>query len=65
MSDINCKISGKILIYIKADLIYSDNNIYFTDDYLKKLNKITTGSNKITLKNVNVKTYGYDKVYIN
>ena len=65
MSDINCKRSGKILIYIKADLIYSDNNIYFTGDYLKKLNNITTGSNNTTLKNVNVKTYGYDKVYIN
>lgn len=65
MSDINCKRSGKILIHIKADLIYSDNNIYFTGDYLKKLNNITTDSNNITLKNVNVKTYGYDKVYIN
>lgn len=53
------------MIYIKADLIYSDNNVYFTGDYLKKLNNITTGSNNTTLKNVNVKTYGYDKVYIN
>ena len=49
----------KLLIYIRNNLIYSDNNMYLTD-----INNIITGSNGITLRKVNVKWYGYDKIYI-
>ena len=49
---------------IKNNLIDSDNNRYFTGDSLIGINNIITGSNNITLKKVNIKSYGYDKMYM-
>ena len=52
------------MICIKNNLIDSDNNRYFIGDSLIGINNIITGSNNITLKKVNIKSYGYDKMYM-
>ena len=52
------------MICIKNNLIDSDNNRYFTGDSLIGINNIITGSNNITLKKVNIKSYEYDKMYM-
>ena len=38
--------------------------MYLTVDSLIEINKITTGSNNIALRKVNVKLFGFDKIYI-
>ena len=38
--------------------------MYLTADYLIGINSIMTGSNNITLRKVNVKAYGFDKIYM-
>ena len=38
--------------------------MYLTVDSLTDINNIITGSNNITLRKVNAKSYGYDKMYI-
>ena len=46
-------------------MIDSDGNTYLTDGSLIEMNNITTGSNNSTLREVNVKPYGFDKTHIN
>ena len=46
------------------NLIDSDNNIYLTVDSLIEITNITTASNNITLRKVNVKPYRFDKMYM-
>ena len=43
-------------------IIDSDNRIYLTADSLIDINNIIVGSNNISLRIVNVKPYGYDKM---
>ena len=43
------------MIYIKNNVIDSDNNINWTVDSMLEINNIITGSNNITLRNVNIK----------
>ena len=38
--------------------------MYLTVDSLIEINKIITDSNNITLKKVNLKPYGFDKMYM-
>ena len=38
--------------------------MYLTVDSLVEINNIISGSNNITLRKVNVKPYGFDKVYM-
>ena len=38
-------------------------NIYLKVDSLVEINDITTGSNNITLRKVNVRPYGLDNIY--
>ena len=38
--------------------------MYLTVDSLIEINKMITGSNNITLKKVNLKPYGFDKMYM-
>ena len=38
--------------------------MYLTVDSLIEINNITTGSNNIALRKVNVKLFGFDKMYI-
>ena len=52
------------MVYIENDLIDSDGSMYLTDDLLIETNNIITGSNNITLRKVNVKPYGFDKMYM-
>ena len=52
------------MVYIENDLIDSDVGMYLTDDLLIETNNIITGSNNITLRKVNVKPYGFDKMYM-
>ena len=59
--DINLERLKKILIYIKNNLVDSDNIMYLAVDQLIDRNNIKTNSNKITPRKVNVKLYGYDK----
>ena len=62
LSDINFRRLLKALIYIRNNLIDSDNNIYLTADPLIDTNSIITGSNKVTLRKDNIKPYGCDKM---
>ena len=52
------------MVYIENDLIDSDGGMYLTDDLLIETNNIITGSNNITLRKVNVKPYGFVKMYM-
>ena len=52
------------MVYIENNLIDSDGGMYLTDDLLIETNNIITGSNNITLRKVNVKPYGFDKMYM-
>ena len=56
--------SQKALVYIKKNLIDTDGDMYLTIDTLIEINDIVSGSNKIALKKVNVKLYGFDKIYV-
>ena len=38
--------------------------MYLTVDSLVEINNIISGSNNITLRKVNVKPYGFDKMYM-
>ena len=38
--------------------------MYLTADFLIEINNIKIGSNVITLRKVNVKPYGFDKMYM-
>ena len=38
--------------------------MYLPVDFLIKINNIITGSNNVTLRNINVKSYGFDKMYM-
>ena len=60
----NYKRLQKDLVYIENNLIGSDGGMYLTVDSLKETNNIITGSNNITLRKVNVKPYGFDKMYM-
>ena len=53
------------LAYIKSNLIYRDSNMYLTVDSLIEINNIITGANSITLRKVNVMSWGFDKTYMN
>ena len=56
--------SQKALVYIKKNLIDTNGDMYLTIDTLIEINDIVSGSNKIALKKVNVKLYGFDKIYV-
>ena len=51
-------------IHIENNLIDSDGGMYLTVDSLIEINNIITGSNNITLRKVNVKPYGFHKMYM-
>ena len=53
----------KALVCIENNLIDSDGGMYLTLDSLIETNNIITSSNHITLRKVNVKPYGFDKMY--
>ena len=48
LSDINFQRMKNTLVYIKINLIDSDDNMYLTADSLTDLNNITTSSKNIT-----------------
>ena len=50
--------------YIETDLIGFDGNMNLTVDSLTEINSITTCSNNITFRNVNVKPYEFKEIYI-
>ena len=64
LSGINFESLEKILICIESNLIDSDDNMYLNVDSLIAINNITTGSNVNTLRKVNFKPYGYDRMNI-
>ena len=45
-------------------MIDSDGNTYLTVDSLIGINNLIPGSNNITLRKVNEKSYGFDKMYM-
>ena len=65
LTDINSERLKKALIYVKNNLIDSDNNICLTADSFINISNIITGSNNITQRKVNVKPYRPDKTYMN
>ena len=64
LCDINFERLKEALISTKNHLTDSDKNIYLTVDSLIDINSMITDSNNITLRKVNVKPYGYDKMYV-
>ena len=44
--------------------IYSDNDMYLTVDSLIDINNIISSLKNISLRKVNVKLYGFDKIYM-
>ena len=63
-NDINFERLKKELAYTKNNSTDSDNSMYLTVNSLTDINNIITGLNNITLIKVNVKPYGYDKMYM-
>ena len=51
-------------MFIKVNLIDSDNKMYLTVDSFTDISNIITVSNNITLMKVNIKPCGYDKMYV-
>ena len=64
LAETNYKRLQKVLIYIESNLIASGGSMYLTVDSLIKINNIITGSNNNTLRKVNVKSHGFDKIYM-
>ena len=54
LCDFNCERLENCNATRKSNLYGSDNNMYLTVDSLLQINNIITGSNKITLRKVNV-----------
>ena len=52
------------MVYIENNLTDSDGGMYLTVDPLVEINSIITGSINITLRNLNVKPYEFDKMYM-
>ena len=63
-TETNCKRLQKALVYIENNLIDSDGGMYLAVDSLIEINNIITGSQNITLRNINVNPYGFDKMYM-
>ena len=63
-TDTNYKRFQKVLVYIENDSIDSDGGMYLMADSLIEKNNIITGTNNITLRKVDVKPYGFDKMYM-
>ena len=63
-TETNDKKLQESLVYKKNNLIDTHDGMYLTVDSLIKINDIITRSNNITLRKVNVKPYGFDKMYI-
>ena len=64
LTDANYEKSKKSVSYVENNLIDSDGNIYLTVDSLIEMKNITACSNNVTLRKVNVKPYGFDKMYM-
>ena len=60
----NYKSLEKALAYIENNLIDPVGGMYLTVDSLIEINNITASSNNITLRKANVKSYGFDKMYV-
>ena len=59
----NYKRLQKALVYMENNLIDPDRGLYLTVGSLIEINNIITSSNNIILRKVNVKTYGFDKMF--
>ena len=63
-TETNYKRLQKALVCIENNLIGSDGGMYLTVDTLIEINNIIAGSNNITLRKVNIKPCGFDKIYM-
>ena len=63
-TDTNYETLKKALDYIENNFIDSDGNMYLRGDSLIDFTNIVAGLNNITLRKVNVKSYGFDKMYM-
>ena len=52
------------MIYAENNLIDSAGGMYLIVDNLIEINNIMTGSNTINLRKVNLKAYGFHKMYV-
>ena len=52
------------MVYIEKNLIDSDGGMYLTVHSLIEINNIITVSNNITLRKVNAKPNGFDKMHL-
>ena len=63
-TETNLKRLQKAFVYIESNLIDSDGGMYLTVHSLIEINNIIADSNKTALRKVNVKPYGFDKIYV-
>ena len=54
----------KAFVNIKYNLVDADGNMHLTIGSLIEINSITTGSNNISSRKVNVKPYRFNKMYM-
>ena len=52
------------MVYVENNLIDSESGMYLTIDSLIDISNIITASDNITLREVNVKPYGFDEMYM-
>ena len=64
-TEANYKRLQEDLVYINNNLTDPDGGMCLIVDSLIEINNIMTGSNNITLRKVNVKSYEFDKMYMN
>ena len=63
-TETNYETLQKALVYIENNLKDSDGGMYLKADSLIEKNNIITGSSNINLRKANVKSYGFDKMYM-
>ena len=52
------------MVYREKNLTDSHGCMYLTFESLIEMNNIVNGSNNITIRKVNVKLFGFDKMYM-
>ena len=63
-TETNYEILQEALADRKNNLIDTESGMYLTVDSLIEVNNVITSSNNITLRKINVKPFGFDKIYM-
>ena len=63
-TETNYKSLQRALVYVENNLIDSAGGMYLIVDNLIEINNIMAGANTINLRKVNLKPYGFHKMYM-